>query len=418
MLTIYKAVVNSAYALAWPYLLWKRFKGDPIWKERAAYAPESYLPAPGDGCIWFHASSVGETRVLERLAEAVRSLRPTQHFVVSTFTTSGRELVSALLPDARARFLFPLDAYFPLHRLFNVFRPRGVVIVETEIWPYFLSFCDRLDVPVILANGRLSTKSAARYGQFRFGLRRAFRPYRSFLMQSEADAERIHRIGAPSEKIRVTGNIKHDSARREDADYWRKAVRDSLGLQDGQALFIAASTRPGEEEKVLKALRKTGCFPHKIRLLLAPRHLDRLDEVRALLSRENIGFVDYSTISDPASAAEPVVLMDRLGLLSDLLYGADLCFVGGTLADLGGHNIMEPVTCGVPVVYGPSVGNVEDASRQIIADNHGSMIADENELAQLLAAFLAGEKTFTRFEQVQTSVAEKTAEIILKEFGA
>lgn len=426
MLTWYKILVNLAYAVLWPYFAVRRMRARDEWTQRRCLPPHDYLPAGGPGssdkpdenpvCL-FHASSVGEVRVLERLVAALRRLRPDLPYCISTYTRTGQHLARRRFPDAVAVFYFPLDCRLPLKRFFSRYRPRGVVFVETEIWPCFLDSCRRFDIPAVLANGRLTPKSTKRYRLFRTGLRPLLRGYRRFLMQTEDDADRIRAIGADPERITVLGNIKHDPVAGVDAAEKRAEVRRRLAVTGNRILLVAASTRPGEEEILCRALGKTALFPGRLAVLVAPRHLERLDEVSHILSAAGFACSRYSDIESGDAEAQPVILMDKIGLLAELFYGADLAFVGGTLADLGGHNIMEPVVAGVPVLFGPSVDNVREAAAAVQDNNLGLMVRDADDLARAMERFASGALQFGKMQPNGSSVADRTAEVIVREFG-
>ncbi len=415
MLIVYKMLVNVAYALLRPYFALKRKKAPIEWTDRMALKPSGC--AKSDEVCHFHASSVGEVRVLRRLIDAVKRIRPDIRYCVSTYTRAGRNLADELFDDAVTIFYFPLDCYIPLRRFFRSYRPRGIIIVETEIWPYYLDYCRKYGLPLVQANGRLSASSAGRYRLFRRSLRRLFSGYRSFLMQTDSDRERVIDIGADAGRVRVLGNIKYDLDSSVDMEKKRAEVRSVLGLPNNTRFFIGASTRPGEEEILCRALRDVPAFPTKKTALIAPRHLDRLDEVRDILSKNGFVFTAYSELESGQSPPTPVILMDRIGFLADLFYGADLAFVGGTLADIGGHNVMEPVLAGVPVLFGPSVYNVKDASEEIIDRRLGMMVHDAGEMADCINRYLKEELRFSKIETATSSIADETAAIIVREFG-
>ena len=424
MLTLYKFLTNAAYVVLQPYIFVRKTKTPAEWKQRLARDPGAYsrhMPAessPGNpGPCLFHASSVGEVRVLERLIRAMKKIRPDMPFCVSTYTRAGNKLARELFGDAEAIFYFPLDCRIPLNRFFEQYRPRGVVIVETEIWPYFLDYCRRCDVPLVHANGRLSPGSMRWYRLFRRSLRRLFQVYRVFLMQTRQDRERMIAIGADPKKTRVLGNIKHDVDENIDVAGKRADVRARLGLTDDRFLFVAASTRPGEEEIVCQALHSIPAFPDRVVALIAPRHMDRLDDVQKILKENNCPFTRYGELQPGSPSPTPVILMDRIGLLAELFYGADLAFVGGTLADLGGHNVMEPVLAGVPTLFGPSIDNVRDAAERIIDENLGSMVHNAVELAAAVNASIDGTASYGRIKPGEFSVAEQTARIIVRELA-
>ena len=417
MLTVYKIIVNLAYLAVWPYLAIKRRGGKTEWRQRCALGPDTYLPADRDRYLWGHAASVGEVQVLRKLFSALQAERPDLEFCISTYTRTGLALAQKLFPEARAIFFFPLDAYFTWSRFFGVFHPRGVVMVETEVWPYFLQCCLRRTIPIILANGRVSEKSFKRYRLVRRSLTAVLRPYRRFLMQTANDAARIVAMGAESSRVEVTGNIKHDAVAAGDTKTGRDEIRKRLGLDDSALLFIAASTRPGEEEIIARALMRISIFPDAMCCLLAPRHLERLDEVKTTLEQHRLGFESYSTLEAGRGRQAPVILMDKMGVLAGLFYGADLAFVGGTLADVGGHNVMEPVVAGVPVLFGPSLANVQQAADGILARRMGMLVTDADSLAGAVNRFIAGDLRFRTYDGNGSTVAADSAAIIIRELG-
>ncbi len=425
MLTLYKFLTNAAYVVLQPYIAVRKSKVPNEWRQRLARdggiypktsSTDSSRDAKNGPCL-FHASSVGEVRVLERLIDAMKKIRPDMPYCVSTYTRAGNKLARELFGDAEAVFYFPLDCHAPLKRFFAHYRPRGVVIVETEIWPYFLDYCRRFDLPVAHANGRLSPGSVRWYKLFHRSLRRLFEIYRIFLMQTHQDKERMIAIGADPKKVRVLGNIKHDLDESIDIEGKRAEVRKRLGLAEDRFFFVAASTRPGEEEIICRTLHSIPEFPERVVALIAPRHLDRLDEVEKILADNNYPFTLHSRLEPGAPSPTPVILMDKIGLLAELFYGADLAFVGGTLADLGGHNVMEPVLAGVPTLFGPSIDNVRDAAERIIDEKLGEMIHGGDELTAAVNACIQGKISYAKIKPGEYSVAEQTARIIVRELG-
>ncbi|MDD4052996.1 MAG: glycosyltransferase N-terminal domain-containing protein, partial [candidate division Zixibacteria bacterium] len=308
-----------------------------------------------------------------------------------------------------------LDAYFTWRRLFGTFHPLGIVMVETEVWPYFLQFCLNHDVPIVLANGRVSEKSYKRYRLVRRSLARVLRAYKRYLMQTPDDAARIIGMGAEADRVVVAGNIKHDAAATGEPKPSRGDIRRRLQVDDAALLFIAASTRPGEEEIIMQALDRVPGFPHKVCCLLAPRHLERLDEVKAVIEHSQRDFELYSSFEAGTGRKTSLILMDKMGVLAGLFYGADLAFVGGTLADVGGHNVMEPVVAGVPVLFGPSLTNVRQAADDILAQNMGMMVTDAASIAEAINRFASGKLRFRKYSGNGSTVAADSAAVIIQE---
>ena len=421
-MTLYKVIMNLVYAVASPYLAYRRRSSDE-WRERCGFyshgrhSPSATDSAAGEGVCHFHASSVGEVRVLERLIKAMKTRRPHLRYNISTYTRAGQALARDLFADADSIFYFPLDCRLPLRRYFARLRPSCVVIVETEIWPYFLSLCRNADVPVMLANGRMSERTAKWYRFFRPGLAPLYTVYKKFLMQTRADVDRIVAAGVAPEKVTAVGNIKHDPQNGINGEERRNEVRESLGLRDETLFFIAASTRPGEEKALCDALRLVSSFPDRMVVLIAPRHLERLGEVRTILNTFGYDFCQFSDVVQGKALRAPIIVMDEMGLLTGLFYGADLAFVGGTLADLGGHNIMEPVLAGAPVLFGPSVFNVSDAADRILREKRGMLIHDADELAAAMNQFAGGTLRFRMKDADSPLVADLTADVIIRELN-
>ncbi len=416
-MTLYKIVVNLLYLLVWPYVAFKRAGAPREWNQRCARNPQEYLATASDRCLWGHASSVGEVQVLRKLFAALQTDRPELEFCISTYTRTGQALAQKLFPEAKAVFFFPLDAYFTWRRLFGVFHPRGVVMVETEVWPYFLQFCLNHDVPIVLANGRVSEKSYKRYRLVRRSLALVLRAYKRYLMQTPDDAARIIGMGAEVDRVVVAGNIKHDAVAAGELKPSRIDIRRRLRVGDATLLFVAASTRPGEEEIILQALDRVAGFPDKVCCLLAPRHLERLDEVKAILEQHHLEYELYSAVEAGDGRKTPIILMDKMGVLAGLFYGADLAFVGGTLADVGGHNVMEPVVAGVPVLFGPSLANVRQAADDILARNMGMMVTDAASVAEAINRFASGRLRFRTYSGNGSTVAADSAAVIIREMG-
>lgn len=416
MLTLYKILVNLFYIISWPYWFVKQLSARQEWRQRRGFYQDALSVCENKDILWFHASSMGEVRVLERLIKAFEKHNSDISYIVSTYTTTGQELARTLFPKAQAVVFFPLDCLWVLRRVFKCVQPKGIVIVETEIWPYFLTFCKKRDVPVVLANGRLSKKSTGRYRKFSSALQDAFSIYRAVLVQSESDAKRYESIGVPADKIRVLGNLKHDIESIDDMEAKRKGVRERLGIDDAELFIVAASTRPGEEEIICDCLRRLAGKSIRSTVLLAPRHLERLSAVEDILRRGQFSSCRYSDYLGGGSDVS-IVLMDKMGVLKELFYGADIVFVGGTMFDIGGHNIMEPVLAGVPVIYGPSVENVAEASEKILKQQWGRQVSSADELAEAIGEFYQGKISFRRVSSDGQSAAARMAEIIVREFG-
>ncbi len=340
--------------------------------ERLGRLPDALraLPAP----LWIHAASVGETRAAAPLVGALRRRCPALPLVMSTTTLTGRIVAEREL-SLDAVTLLPIDAARIVDRAFRRVRPRGLVLVETELWPGLLRAARRVEAPVVVVSGRLSERSLRRYGWARPLFRAAVQSVAAFGMQTPADAERIMALGAPAERVRVTGSLK--ASRRPPA---APATAPLNGLT-GRPLLVAASTQPGEEEFVLGACGDLWGLCPDILLLLAPRRPERFSAVEQVVRRAGVRYQRRSAREANVDGETQVVLLDTVGELTQFLPFARAVFVGGTVAPLGGHNVLEPAVYGKPVAFGPNTENVADAARALIEQGGGALVREPADLA-------------------------------------
>lgn len=323
------------------------------------------LPGLGAAPVWLHAVSVGEVVAAAPLARALRAERPAWPLLVSTVTDTGRAMARERIPEAAATVFFPLDFAFAVRRVLATVAPRAVLLAETEIWPNFLRACRMRRVPVAVVNGRISLRSFRRYRLVRGPLGRVLSDIACFGMQTAGDAERIVSLGAPPDRVHVTGNLKFDALAGEGGAAHFGAVRRDLGLDEGRPVLVAGSTHRGEEAAVLEAFAALRRERPGLALVLAPRHPERCGEVEGVLRERGLAFRRRSL--GPAPAGTDVILVDTVGELGRLYAAADAAFVGGSLAPVGGHNILEPAAAGAPIVVGPHLENfaeIADAFRE------------------------------------------------------
>ena len=343
------------------------------------YPPELVDRLRGRRVLWLHNASVGELLASRTLLARLRRELADWRIVLSTTSLSGKA-IAAKLADADGAVLLPLDFRGCVERAVDSLTPSVFVFTETEIWPNLLRALERRGIPSLMVSGRVSPRAFRRYRWVRAFLRRVLAAVRLFAMQSEEEAERIRALGAPAERVRVTGSLKLDSFVAEQA----------LAIDGDGRLFIAASTHAGEEEACVGAVaRLRGRFPD-LRLLLAPRHLDRIGDVEETLRRAGVAYVRRTQLANDRWRGDPpVLLLDTLGELSGLYGGASAAFVGGTLAPVGGHNLLEPALEAVPVLFGPNVANVSSAAATLEASGGGFRVRDGNELERVLERLLA-----------------------------
>jgi 3-deoxy-D-manno-octulosonic-acid transferase len=347
--------------------------------ERLGFVPV----AAGAGRFWVHAVSVGEVAAAEPLVKALHERWPATEIVVSTVTGTGARVARERLRAAAAVVTLPLDLPGAMRRAVSRIGPRCFIALETELWPNLLFALRRAGAPAVLANGRISDRSFRRYRRVRGLFRRVLQDVSLFAMQSTEDARRIVELGAPPERVVITGNLKMEARAGEEAmgAWWRAR----LGLGDDTVL-VAGSTHRGEEAAVLDAWAEAGVAA--TRLVLAPRHPERLDEVEALVRSRGHTMVRRSRAG--AGSREAVILLDTMGELASLYAAADVVFVGGSLVPIGGHNVIEPAVHARPVCFGPHMTNFREASALLLERGGARQVGDAGELAALLRE-LAGD---------------------------
>jgi 3-deoxy-D-manno-octulosonic-acid transferase len=347
-------------------------------------------PSLGRSPIWVHAVSVGEVQAAAALVLALRERHPAIPVLVTTFTPTGAARARALFRDsAEVRFL-PFDLPGSVRRFLDRARPRLAVIVETELWPNLYRQCRRRRIPLVIASARLSSRSTDRYRRLGALFGEAVSGAAVIAAQGERDAERFLSLGAPVERTHVTGNLKFDLALPPDIQERGRALRRQYAPE--RAVWIAGSTHgDGEEAAVLEAHRHVRAVHPGALLVLAPRHPTRFAEVASWLERQGIAFVRRSQplAAGAARGAYEVLLLDTLGELIDFYAAADVAFVGGSLVPIGGHNLLEPASLGLPVLTGPHNSNGQDIARLLLEWGAAEIVRRGAELGARVASLLS-----------------------------
>ncbi|HEU4684689.1 MAG TPA: 3-deoxy-D-manno-octulosonic acid transferase [Nitrospira sp.] len=339
---------------------------------------EPQSPPDGKPLVWVHAVSLGEVVAVAPLVKELHRRHPDCRFIVSTVTETGREAVEQRLAGVAEHRYAPLDFPWVVSRTVESLCPVLYLFVETELWPNLLRHLNRRGVPTIMVNGRISSRSFARQV---WPLVRAFyatmlRTLTLCLMQSERDAQRIMTLGADPRKVKRTGNLKFDQpapALRESPH----AVR-LLGLPESVPLIVAGSTHQGEEEILVDAYCALSRVHPEVRLVLAPRHIERAEQVEAMVVAKGCTVRRRSTVDSGAPRLEPpaqVTVLDSRGELAGLYQDAIIAFVGGTLVPVGGHNLLEPAVCGKPVLFGPYTDHCAEIAELLLQSGGGRRVS-------------------------------------------
>ena len=410
MIGLYRFLSGAVYWAAYPYCRLRARSGKELWRGRLGLVPDV---GPKD--VWIHAASVGETRVIRYLVDYLIKRETGIKIHVTVMTQTGfRTAVKILPPDVTVSY-FPFDAMSSVGRTLDRIRPRCIVIAETEIWPNLISAAARRQIPVILVNGRMSESSFGRYRRVAGSLGKLLSLYDRFFFKTVEDRERFAVFGVDDGRSVVSGDMKFDAPLDERSEGRIKELRHRIGIAETDFLVVAGSTRPGEEEQLLAAYRSLKREFPRLRLLLAPRHVERADEIATLLKSLNEPYIVYGS----GRTTDGVILVDKMGILNELYMAADVAFVGGTLVDIGGHNLLEPVWAGTPVLFGPHVGNVQEAAGYIIEHCYGAGVTSVDDLSLTLVAMLDKRLSFetkseTDLKQAATSIA---GDYILEKLG-
>ncbi|HEV8046892.1 MAG TPA: 3-deoxy-D-manno-octulosonic acid transferase [Terriglobales bacterium] len=360
MYLIYSALLAAGLLATLPYWLMQRLRHGKYragLSERLGRIPERLLVQPARPTIWVHAVSVGEVLAVSGLVGELKRQFPDYRILISTTTDTGQKLARTRF-EAENVFYFPLDFAFAIRPYLLLLRPELIVIAETELWPNFLRLGKASGARIAIVNARISDRSWPKYRRFQRLLARVLRQVDLFSTQTEEDARRLGQIGAPKERIQVTGNLKFDVP-APTAPPIIASLRAAFQQANAGPVIVCGSTVEGEEPILLQAFVNILASHARAVLILAPRHPERFSEVAELLGQLGIRFWRRSLWSgDPIVAG--VLLIDSIGELAALYSLAHVAFVGGSLVPRGGHNIIEPALHGVPIIVGNHTENFRD----------------------------------------------------------
>lgn len=388
MIHLYRLLMNLAIPFGLLGLAFRGFKNQKYWlrwPERFGFVPEKIsLEAPYD--IWIHAVSVGEVRAAVPLINQIIQSRPEHKILITTTTPTGSDMVSLMLQERVAHCYFPYDLNWAMKRFAKCINARTALIMETEIWPNMISATKQQGTLLLYTNVRLSERSYLGYLKFAQIIKPTLAQVDHFAVQGELDRKHLQLLGVPTEKITETGSIKFDvnipPSLRESAEVLRRQ------LGPDRLIWIAGSTREGEEGRMLRVYKRLKeSFPTLL-LVLVPRHPERFDLIARKIQRNGLNCIRRTEQQQVLDASVDVYLGDTMGELSLMYASSDVAFVGGSLEPLGGQNILEPAALGVPVVFGPHMFNFPDISRWTVKEGAGKMVNGSDELFQVLGELL------------------------------
>ena len=368
------------------YLLRKKFHRGFI--RRLGFLPRDLnLNQP----IWIHAVSVGEAKALKKLIEELKRIEPDKKFVFSTVTATGNKIMQDMAGDHDLVTYLPLDFSWVVSGVLERVNPSLFIIAETEIWPNLITALRRKNIPTVVINARISDRSLRGYKMLKIFIKPILNKVHLFCVQSQTDATRLMKLGVAVNKIKITGNLKFDSADLYLEPVGAHNYKASLGLTKEEKLLVAGSTHAQEEQIILSVYKELLKAFGELKLLLAPRHPQRAPELKNLVSLFGFHPVLISNLPFhcPTCIPKPVFILDTIGQLNDFYAIADVVFVGGSLVKSGGHNILEPAAKGKAVLFGPYMFNFRDIADLFLRNQAAILVENQEELKNKLSFLLS-----------------------------
>lgn len=345
------------------------------------FSPGRLAPLAGKKVLWVHAVSVGETRAAIPFVRALKKAYPDRAVILSNVTETG-QAIAREIREVDLCLFFPFDFSWVVRRVLDRIKPELIAIVETEIWPNFVRLAQTRGIPVVLVNGRISDRSFPRYLLAQRFLQPVLARFAAFCMQSEADARRIKAMGADSEQVTVTGNLKFDMQTAVPDPAAVARIKEQFRLPTEAPVWVAGSTHAGEEQALADVYQRLLDERQELALVLVPRHPERCRAVAEMLASRGLSFVLRSAVRDLDRPLRPgeVLLVDSIGEMLKFYAVADLIFVGGSLVKVGGHNVLEASLLKKPVLFGPHMHNFKEIARLLLAAEGGLRVADGRDL--------------------------------------
>jgi len=393
MYLAYSLLTLLVLAAVSPYFLYQAIRYQKYigsLRQRLGFLPIAFN-VDAEESIWIHAVSVGEALTARALAADLKARYPRLRLFLSTTTMAGQQVARRSVSNVDAVFYFPFDWTVIVRRTLRLVRPRLFIMMETEIWPNLLRECRRRGVRTAMINGRISNRSYPRYRLIRPFIRRVLGDVDRFCVQSEESARRLIELGADPARVSVTGSLKFDSLELPAPTAHgrpRDRVLRFFQLPPSRTVLVAGSTLRGEEAFVLRAFARIKTSMPGALLILAPRQPERFVEVERLAREAGFATVRRSELPIDAEPRAEVVVLDTIGELAQLYQLATAVFVGGSLVDHGGHNILEPAIFGKPIVFGPYMHNFKEIAEAFVANDAAIQLASERELDETLVGLV------------------------------
>lgn len=417
MYLIYNLLLSILIVLLLPYYYLKSKKsGEKLnLKERFAFYDQNLdLLFPAKKVIWLQAASAGETLAAKKLTSELRKKYPDAKIIFSTMTASGKKLAKEKIEAADLIIYLPFDLNWVVKRAVNLFKPDLFIMIETELWPNLIKALDQQGTKLILASGRISDDSFDQYKYLGSLLADVLKRVDVFSMQQQEAAAKIEKLGAAADHICINGNLKYDLELKTPSQKEIAAKKELLQLREETKVLIAGSTHQGEEEIILELYQQLKVDFPEFKILIAPRYVERREEILELCYKKDISASLYSKLKkekDKLDQQTDIIIIDTMGELADLYFYADLVFIGGSLIERGGHNIIEPAARAKVVLFGQSMYNFKEQRNFLVDEEVAFEIENIDQFFKKTYQLLAN-------EQYREQLALKAAKLIDQNRGS
>ena len=403
-----------------PVYFWRKKITFAALKEKLGFTDTKPAPPPGKKCIWIQAVSVGEVNLLDGLLKQLKEYGDYE-IIISATTLTGNRLAKKRYPGRAKIIFFPFDISFAIRHVIKTFNLKIFIAVETEIWPNLFFRLSRKNIPIAIINARISDKAINRYKRFKFIVQYALKECAIVAVQNEEYRQRFIDLGCPESKIKITGNMKFDNINLDNNTLTKVKVKYSgIIAPPGNIVLIAASTHCPEEEYALRAYKEIRKKRSDIKLIIAPRHIERTPEIEKLKIAEGLKPLRLSAAKKNEVNNDTVFLLDTIGELLYFYALSDICFVGGSLVKHGGQNILEPISLGKPTIFGPFMDNFSDIAEIVHAEKAGIQVRDTEELTSKLILLINDkdereklQKNCAKVFREQTGATENNVKLII-----
>ena len=331
--------------------------------------------------VWFHAVSVGEINAITSLINKFHKSNPESNIIISTITATGQKEAKEKFSDKAKIIYLPFDFFWASKRIMKLIKPDLFITIETEIWPNMIKYANKYGANILMINGRISPRSINNYKKIKKLIKKVFNKYDEFSVITKKDAKRLIELGAKKNKIIVNGNSKYDHLSNKIEPETPKKIRSKFNIKENTKIFIAGSTRSGENEIIIDIFKKLTQKYDNLILIIAPRHLNKAEKIKNITDNYNINSIYKTEIDDGKKRIkEKIIILNTIGDLFETYSIGDVIFCGASLVPKGGQNIMEPAVWGKPVLYGPSMDDFKVAKDILEQFGSGIQIKNKNEL--------------------------------------